>query len=159
MEKYSHLWRNHFSYRKISKRRQRSHLFPSLPSLPLPTPFPVDNSSLPLLSVGDPVLLQHPTTLRWSDKGVIDRVNSSGLSYMVRRGDDTVVSRGRRLLRLDKSSHPNPTSQSADNPVNNTPPERGHSVLSITDTPTTQPTPRRSRRRRKITSFYQAGQV
>ena len=100
---------------KFYNRRQRSHLFPSIPSLSLPAPAPLSHiSRLPVLHVGDPVLLQHPISKLWNETGVIESVNPSTLSFFVRRGDGSTVSRGRRLLRKSKTTPPESHDQASD---------------------------------------------
>ena len=146
---------------KFFKRRQRSHFLPSLPKVPLnpPTPAP---SPLPvspkLLQVGDPVFLQHPVTKRWTDKGTIVSVNPSGLSYAIRREDDSVVSRGRRLVRLQPPANRPARSLSSSffsDPANDEEPTQQPDADSA-PTPSAPEvnTPRRSRRQRHPPARY-----
>ena len=145
---------------KFYNRRQRSALLPSLPSLALPAPPAVPlTSRLPVLHVGDPVLLQNPLTKRWDTSGVVEAINPSTLSYVVRRGDGSIASRGRRLLRPDKVTAPpvdtppereisppvSPTPDAANSADNDdAPPARAQSPVTPADPPL-----RRSRRHRR----------
>ena len=84
--------------------------------------FPAPGTSrLPVLHVGDPVFLQNPISKRWDTSGIVEAINPSTLSYVVRRGDGSIASRGRCLLRPNKATAP---PDSSIIPAN-TPPARG----------------------------------
>ena len=150
---------------KFFGRRQRSHFLPSLPVIPhvLPTPAPTPlPETTKLLKPGDPVFLQHPVTKRWDDRGHIVSFNPSGLSYVVRRGDDSVVSRGRRLVRPDRSAPPTnqPSGSPSPPPVsvsaNNEPIQLPTAASSAPKpAPPVDAPPRRSARRRRRPARYQ----
>ena len=140
---------------KFYNRRQRSSLFPALPSLSLPTPAPPPHTSrLPVLHVGDPVFLQHPISKLWNETGMIEAINPSTLSFLVRRGDGSIVSRGRRLLRAQKTHGPQETNipPSGFVPITETPPgqKAGQSELDDeTVAPNVTPLHRSRRQRRQ----------
>ena len=147
---------------KFFKRRQHSELFPSLPSLPAPVPPPqIDlQTAGKLLKIGDNVLLQNPLTKLWDDKGKIKEINPSTLSYIIVKDVGSLASRGRRLVKLDKSQPPDsnsivskPPDQSSTLPDLSADLEgASDSVAAKADPP---PQPRRSRRTRRAPKRFQ----
>ena len=105
-------------------------------------------SSLPPLQVGGRVWIPHPLSKKWDEKGVVEAVRETGLSYVIKRSDGRSFIRGRRLVKLDKSD---PISDS-DEEVHE---DLDEPTLQIPVPPPIPPpsptpaTPRRSRRKRR----------
>ena len=115
-------WRNTPSANSIESpaekffyRRQRATL-PALPMMSLPAPPPANVSKLRPLEIGNQVFIQDHVSGRWDEKGVIEQVRDTGLSYLVRLDDGTPYVCGRRLLRLDKQASP-PASTATSSPA------------------------------------------
>ena len=84
---------------------------------------------------------------------MIEAINPSTLSFLVRRGDGSIVSRGRRLLRAQKTHGPQETNipPSGSVSITETPPGQKAGQLELDDeavAPNVTPL-RRSRRQRR----------
>ena len=118
--------------------------FPSLPTEPLLVPPEPDASSLHPLSVGNCIRLQNLVTRKWDEKGVIEGITSTGLSYVIRCEDDSTCTQGRHLVKLDKSDPPSTLERVGSRTFL---PPSAHSDKPVPDMPSNTPTPpRRSRR-------------
>ena len=132
---------------KFFGRRQWDGL-PALPVMPLLVPPTEATSSLPPLQVGDQVRIQHPLSKKWDEKGIVEAVRDTGLSYVIKRSDGRSFIRGRRLVKLDKSD---PDSDS-DIEVHDDLDEPIPQIPDPNPLPPPSPTPaspRRSRRKRR----------
>ena len=58
---------------------------------------------MPPLQVGDFVKLQHQLHKKWHEKGVVEAVRQTGISYVIKKSDRRSLIRGRQLVKLDKS--------------------------------------------------------
>ena len=85
-------------------RKQRHKLLPILPTPKLLTPCQNPHKSLlPPLKVGDSVRVQDPHSNTWSEKGKILRLRDSKFSYEIQLENGDIVTRGRRLVKPDRS--------------------------------------------------------